>query len=53
LKIVQDSIEHAFDFTVTEFSEQDSAYQATYWHNHLFNPTIPGRVRVLGFTPRL
>jgi hypothetical protein len=53
LKFVENSIEHEFDFTVTEFSEQDSAHQATYWHNHLFNPTIPGRVRVLGFTPKL
>ena len=53
LKFGENSIEHTFDFTVTEFSEQDSAHQATYWHNHLFNPAIPGRVRVLGFTPKL
>ena len=53
LKFVQDSIEYAFDFTVRELSEQGSAHQATYWHNHLFNPSIPGRVRILGFTPRL
>ena len=26
-------------------------HQATYWHNHLFNPSMPGRVKVLGFTP--
>ncbi len=24
-------------------------YQATYWHNHLFNPNMPGVVNVLGF----
>ena len=25
------------------------SYQATYWHNHLFNPNLPGVVRILGF----
>ena len=53
LKFVQDSIERDFEFTVGELSEQESAYQATYWHNHLFNPTIPGRVRILRFSPQL
>lgn len=24
-------------------------YEATYWHNHLFNPNMPGVVTVLGF----
>ncbi len=27
------------------------AYQATLWHNSLFNPSIPGGVRVLAFRP--
>ena len=27
------------------------AFQATYWHNALFNPALPGSVRVLGFQP--
>jgi hypothetical protein len=53
LKFKQDSIDYAFDFDVTELPEQDEAHQATYWHNHLFNPSIPGQVRVLGLTPRL
>ncbi len=52
LKFVQDSIEHQFDFTVAVLSEQESAYQATYWHNHLFNSTIPGKVQILGFIPQ-
>jgi hypothetical protein len=26
-------------------------YQATYWHNHLFNPSLPGVVKVVGFEP--
>jgi len=53
LKITEGSIEQEFDFNVREIGEKESAYQATYWHNHLFNPSIPGRVRVLGFTPCL
>jgi len=53
LKFVQDSIQQAFDFSVREISEQESTFQATYWHNHLFNPTMPGKVQILGFTPHL
>ena len=26
-------------------------YQATYWHNALFNPRLPGRVRIVAFAP--
>ena len=53
LKFAESSIEHTFYFSVRELQEQDSSYQATYCHNHLFNPSLPGRVRVLEFTPRL
>ncbi len=53
LKFKQDSIEFAFDFDVTLLTESDANYQSTYWHNHLFNPTLPGKVRVLAFMPRL
>jgi len=53
LKFKQDSIDYAFDFDVAVLPENDDAYQATYWHNRLFNPTLPGKVRVLGFMPRL
>ena len=49
----QDSIEYAFDFKVNELEKEDSQFQTTYWHNHLFNPSMPGQVRVLGFTPLL
>ncbi|MFT5506819.1 MAG: hypothetical protein ACI8XC_004547 [Gammaproteobacteria bacterium] len=53
LKFAQDSVEFAFDFDVVEFDESDSAYQSTFWHNHVFNPSMPGKVRVFGFTPRV
>ena len=31
--------------------DDDPAFQATYWHNSLFNPNIPGGVRVLALRP--
>lgn len=30
---------------------QEAGYQATYWHNSLFNPHLPGDVRIIGFKP--
>ena len=29
----------------------DPAFQATYWHNALFNPSLPAEVQVLAFKP--
>ncbi|MEZ5667622.1 MAG: hypothetical protein R3F55_09360 [Alphaproteobacteria bacterium] len=37
---------------VTEASREHPAFQATYWHNALFNPNMPPAVRVLLFKPR-
>ncbi len=51
LKFQQDSIDYAFDFKVSELEKEDALFQATYWHNHLFNPSIPGQVCVLSFIP--
>ena len=53
LKFAEKSIDYAFDFDIHELEEGDERYQATYWHNRLFNPTLPGRVRILSFNPRL
>ncbi|MDH3316477.1 MAG: hypothetical protein OER43_12025 [Gammaproteobacteria bacterium] len=36
---------------VRALSEDEGGYQLTYWHNRLFNPAMPGDVRVLGFMP--
>ncbi|WP_374654888.1 hypothetical protein [Dongia sp.] len=36
---------------VTELTERDLLYQATYWHNRMFNPNIPAGVRVVSFAP--
>ena len=53
LRFAEGGIEHRFDFDVHSLDQEDELFQATYWHNHLFNPTLPGKVRVLAFTPRL
>lgn len=37
--------------SVAELPENDPMYQATYWHNSMFNATMPARIHVLGFTP--
>ncbi|MEM7426297.1 MAG: hypothetical protein AAF441_09385 [Pseudomonadota bacterium] len=37
--------------SVREFSRESTAWQATYWHNHLFNPGLTDDSRVLGFKP--
>lgn len=36
---------------VQRLDEPDPAYQATYWHNRLFNRAMPPGVQVLAFTP--
>ena len=53
LSFAEKSIDYTFDFDIDELAEDDELYQATYWHNRLFNPTLPGRVRILAFSPRL
>ncbi len=36
---------------VRRLSEDDPVWQATYWHNHLFNPVIPGDSPIVQFVP--
>lgn len=36
---------------VTALAPDHPAHQATYWHNFLFNPALPGAVRILAYTP--
>ena len=36
---------------VRALEEADPAFQATYWHNALFNPALPAGARVLGLRP--
>ena len=51
LAFEQYSQSYALPCSVRALAEDDPAYQATYWHNALFNPALPGGVRVLGFQP--
>lgn len=36
---------------IADLADGDTAYQATYWHNSLFNPAIPPDPRILAFAP--
>jgi hypothetical protein len=36
---------------VRDLAESMPAFQATYWHNALFNPKLPAGIRILGFQP--
>jgi hypothetical protein len=36
---------------VAELATGHPFHQATYWHNHLFNPNLPPAVRILAFAP--
>jgi hypothetical protein len=35
----------------SELTADQPAWQHTYWHNLLFNPTLPPRPRILAFSP--
>jgi hypothetical protein len=37
---------------VRETAKSDPLFQATYWHNSLFNANLPAGVRVLALRPR-
>jgi len=37
--------------TLRQLPPGHPAYEATFWHNSLFNPNLPGGVRVLAFRP--
>ena len=52
-RLVFEQYNHAFRVpcTVAQFAEDDEHFQATFWHNRLYNPNLPAGVRVLGFTP--
>lgn len=39
------------DCKVWTLAEKNPLHQATYWHNLLFNPTLPADTVILGFEP--
>ena len=34
---------------VADLSDTSSVYQTTYWHNRMFNPALPAKIKVLKF----
>lgn len=51
LEFAQFSQSYRMLCTVTELGEGDPAYQATLWHNRLFNPSLPSDIHILAFQP--
>jgi len=37
--------------SVRELDEESDAFEATYWHNRLFNSRMPADIKILGFLP--
>ena len=37
--------------TTRKLDPQDDSWQATFWHNNMFNANLPGDVTIIGFTP--
>lgn len=52
-RLLFDQYSQSYDLpcTLRRLPESHPAFEATYWHNSLFNPNIPGGVRVLAFRP--
>jgi hypothetical protein len=51
LAFEQYSQRYTLPCSVRALAEDDPVYQATYWHNALFNSALQGGVQVLGFQP--
>lgn len=51
LRFEQYSQRYELPCSVRALDDADDRFQATYWHNRMFNPTLPGRVRIVSFSP--
>ena len=51
LEFDQFSQRYSLPCAVAALAEDDLAFQASYWHNAMFNPALPGAVQILAFTP--
>jgi len=51
LHFEQYSQRYALLCRVRDLAAEEPAYQATYWHNSLFNRQIPAGIRIFGFQP--
>jgi hypothetical protein len=51
LEFEQYSQGYSIPCKIARLVERDPFYQATYWHNRLFNPNLPAGVEILSFRP--
>ena len=51
LRFEEFSTSYTLPCRIRQVSEDEPAFQATYWHNRLFNPGMPGDILILGFLP--
>jgi hypothetical protein len=51
LEFEQYSQAYRIPCAVERLTERHAHYQATYWHNRLFNPNLPSGPDILGFRP--
>jgi hypothetical protein len=51
LEFDQFSQRYSLPCAVAALAEDDPAFQVSYWHNSLFNPSLPGQVQILAFAP--
>ncbi len=51
LYFYQQNQQYQIPCTVHALKSSDHEYQATYWHNSLFNPNIPTDIHILAFEP--
>jgi hypothetical protein len=51
LEFAQFSQRYRLPCAVRDVAQADPAYQASYWHNAMFNPALPPAIRVLAFAP--
>ena len=51
LKFNQQNQKYKILCSVQELKPDEQEYQATYWHNSLFNPNIPPNICILAFKP--
>ena len=52
-RLVFEQYQQRYDIpcSVRRLAESEAAFQATYWHNALFNPRLPADVEILAFSP--
>ncbi len=47
----QQNQQYKIPCSVQELKSKEPEYQATFWHNSLFNANLPANVRILAFAP--